>query len=241
MPRGDTLGQMLNDLRAEAGYASTPALSVNQRPKFIRLLQRVQRRLWTENTWLHRRVFADKLVAAGQRYYDFPTTINAEKVIEVKYKWSDQWLPVTKGIDPSLYSAFDSDNDARSDPLQRWDIVFTGTREQVEVWPIPTFNGVANGSGTLRFRGVQVLTPLVADGDPCVVDSDLIVLFAAAEELAAKESPDAPAKLQAAKDMLRNMKGDLTGRQASNMGSGVNNTRPARHKSRILVGTGNGI
>ena len=242
MPRGDQLTQMLSDLRSEAGLSSLVSLSINQKPQMIRLLQRTQRRLYDKIDWPFKKLSEDKLCAAGQRYYDFAPDIDPEKTHEIWYRFGTQWLKLNRGITPAHYSAFDSDNGARNSPAQRWDWHSTapGT-PQVEIWPVPSVNGVTNGDGTLRFKGVRKLSPLVQDSDTCEVDSDIIVLFAAAEMLASRDAKDAPAKLQAAKDMLRDAAGDLKGRQQSAMGSGQTNNEVPQRRQTILVGKGTGI
>lgn len=241
MPRGVSLGTLLDNLRNEAGLSSLVSLSINQKPQMIRLLQRTQRRLYFAYDWPFKHVTADKLSVAGQRYYDFPATIDPEKAVRLAYKFGSQWIPIPRGITPAHYSAFDSDNGSRNTPMQRWEF-YGGAGVQYEQWPVSSINGTANGNGTMRWSGVKVLSPLVNENsDTCEIDSDIIVLFAAAEMLAGRDAKDAAAKLQAAKDMLRDAKGDLKKRQQTAMGSGQSNSEQPVRRQTILVGKGTGI
>lgn len=241
MPRGVSLGTLLDNLRNEAGLSSLVSLSINQKPQMIRLLQRTQRRLYFAHDWPMKHITADKLAVAGQRYYDFPATMDPEKAVRLSYRFGTQWIPIPRGITPAHYSAFDSDNGARNSPLQRWEYYGGAANVQFETWPISSINGTLNGDGTMRWSGVKVLSQLVNDDDTCEIDSDILVLFSAAEMLAGRDAKDAAAKLQAAKDMLRDTKGDMKKRQQTAMGAGQSNSEQPIRRRTILVGTGSGI
>lgn len=242
MPRGVSLGTLLDNLRNEAGLSSLVSLSINQKPQMIRLLQRTQRRLYAAHDWPFKHITTDKLTVAGQRYYDFPTNMDPEKAVRLSYRFGTQWIPIPRGITPAHYSAFDSDNLARNSPLQRWEYYGGAANVQFEAWPIPSINGTANGDGTMRWSGVKSLAPLINESsDTCEIDSDVLVLFCAAEMLAGRDAKDAAAKLQAAKDMLRDMKGDLKKRQQTAMGAGQTNSEQPIRRQTILVGKGTGI
>src|SRR3546814_15776455 len=47
-----------------------------------------------------------------------------------------------RGIRSEDYAAYDSAAGERVDPVLRWDVQFTGTTDQIEVWPIPASNGM---------------------------------------------------------------------------------------------------
>lgn len=239
MPRGVTLGVMLDALRAEAGFSSKVSLSVNMLPMMKQMLQRTQRRLYNAYDWPFKYITRDVLTQAGQRYYNFPADLDPEKTIRIWYRWGSDWLPLSRGITIDYYSAFDSDNGARNDPTQRWEMrdnaTGTGNQVQVELWPVPATNGTANASGTLRFEGTKDLAPLVADADVCDIDSDLIVLFTAAEILADKGAKSAAAKQTAAQGLLADLVGGLKGRRAIPLGEGVGYRGLSKRRQRILV------
>jgi len=173
-------------LRAEVGKNTDPASGKAERTALEIKLRSVQETLYDDWDWPFMRVRADKAMAAGSRYYDFPTNINPERIEKVEYLWGTQWRPVEAGVTMEHYSIYDSDSDARQDPVQRWDWIDTGSGEQVEVWPIPL------SAGTLRFTGFRNLNALIANSDTCDMDDLLIVLFAAAS---VEKNTDDAAKL----------------------------------------------
>lgn len=205
MPRGVTLAEMVLDLRGELLQSVNPNHGVNAAPAHKRILARTQRTLWLDFAWPHLRVDRDVQMAAGQRYYDFPTDLALDRVEQVAVKWSGRWHELARGIDIGLYNAYDSDIDTRTDPVLHWKPY---QETQFEVWPIPASDTLQ----TLRFRGIRALTPLVEDADTCDLDSDLIVLSAAFELAADAKSPRA----QALQARARQLYAKLTQRSTTN-------------------------
>ncbi len=204
MARGTTLGQLIEDLRAEAGHALNPALGASTRDVFINILQRQQKRLWEDYAWPFLRVSRDVAVQAGLRYYNIPNDLTYERIERMEFKWGDRWQRLGYGIELEHYNQYDSDRDVRSYPLYRFKEY---ENNQVEVWPIPSQNGsLATTDGILRFTGIRKLRPLIADADPADLDDQLIVLFAAAEVLARQKAADAGAKLTQAQQHYQRLK-----------------------------------
>lgn len=177
MARGTTLSSLVQQLRAEVGHSVNPAVGQEKLAQLQQVLRRHQELLYDEYTWNFLRVRdADKVLAAGQRYYDFPAAINPDRVESVSVRWGNQWIPVRFGIDAEReYNVSDSGLGERTDPVERWDWHDDDGQLQFEVWPMPT------GPGTIRFSGIKPLAPLVANDDRAALDDRLIVLFAAAE------------------------------------------------------------
>jgi hypothetical protein len=186
MPRNVTLSEMVLDLRGELLQSVNVNHGVNAAPAHRRILARIQRTLWLDYAWPHLRVDRDINLAAGQRYYDFPTDLPLDRVEQVAVKWSGRWHGLARGIDVGLYNAYDSDIDTRTDPVLRW---APYEEAQFEVWPMPA----TDGAQTVRISGIRNLRPLVEDDDTCDLDSDMIVLSAAAELSADAKSPRAQA------------------------------------------------
>ncbi len=178
MARGSTLGVMLTMLRAECRYAADSGVGQSKNPALKASLKRQYAMLYEDHDWPHLMgAWEDKSIVAGSRYYDFPTDINMEGAVKAYVSWGGLWLPLQAGFDPTVYNEHDSDDDERSDPVQAWR-VYSGT--QFEVWPLPASNG------TVRFVGKQNMTAFETDTDTCLLDDHLVVLYAAAEELADK-------------------------------------------------------
>jgi hypothetical protein len=205
MARGTTLGELVTKLRVSARYDPNPALSLNMVPLMQQTIGETQERLYDEFDWPFLRIRRDKLMAAGQRYYDIPDDLNLERIQQVDIRYGDRWLPVERGITLGQYNHRDSDADAREDPVLRWEVMDTGDGEQIEVWPIPATDGAA-----LRFTGIRKLTPLVEQSDRADLDDMLITLYAAGELLGGAKNPEAQIKFAQGKARKTTLQGRVT-------------------------------
>lgn len=201
MARGKTLLKLLQDLRAEIRASGNAAHNASSREGHVQILQRMQEDIYDRHDWPLLRIERNLDLQAGQRYYDTPTDINMDRLEAIEVRYGQQWCTLSYGIGAEHYSAWDSDLDERSWPVECWQI-YEG--EQIEVWPIPADNvDTVSLDGRLKLTGIKALPPLVADTDVAVLDDRLIVLYAAAELLAASGAKDAPIKLEAARQRER--------------------------------------
>lgn len=200
MARGRTLGQLVNDFRLEIGASSSVAAGADSEENVKQLLRRTQEVLYDDYNWPHLSVIKSKALSAGSRYYDMPAGLNFDRITEATVLYGGVYTPLTRGIGFNEYSAHDPSNDERVDPVLRWDVRYTGSGDQIEVWPLPA------SAQTLWFEGIQDLPALTSDSDTAALDDQLIILFAAAEMLARKEMPDAELKLAAARQRFDRLK-----------------------------------
>lgn len=199
MARGATLRQLVSDLRDELRRANSPSASPDDTASLRRTINHVYRVLYYNHDWpFLTQMFPAITLNAGQRYYDLPGGLDADRVITSRVKWSGVFSPIERGIAYEDYTAFDPEDDERSSPALKWDVRFTGEREQIEIWPVPD-----GGAQSLRLFGITKCDELVSDDDVCRLESELVVLYAAAELLKAQESKDAEAKVQMAQELLR--------------------------------------
>ncbi|MEC5291589.1 MULTISPECIES: phage adaptor protein [unclassified Aurantimonas] len=221
MARRTTLVQLLTDLRAETRASLNPAHNAQVRDTHINMLQRTQERLWDEFTWPHLRVERQIPLAAGQRYYDMPANLNIDRIEKTELFVDGRWRPLSPGVGGEHYSAYNSDLDARSWPPRRWKIAegpVPSSVEQVELWPISNQNADATTrEGYLKFTGIRNLQPLTADDHRADLDDRIIVLYAAAELLAASGAKDASLKLDAANRLYARLRSGLTPRRQFRM------------------------
>lgn len=194
MATGTTLTVLLDDLREELGTSNSPSIGQAERAILVRALNRAQKFYFNDFNWPHLRVRSDVLSVAGQRYYDLPNDISLDHVEKIDVKWGESWLPVERGIPNELYTAVDSDDDIRLDPVQRWDVIDVGTGAQIEFWPIPSTNNII-----IRFEGFKEPPKLINGSDQALLDDDLIVLTAAAKLLARNGAEDAEEAANAAR------------------------------------------
>lgn len=175
MARGQTLSELVRQLRVELGHPVSPAVGGETADHLKVALDSAQKELADEYDWPFLKTHRDKTINSGIRYYDFPADIPAENVTGVEYLWNNQYHPVSYGIDPSHYNQFNSDDNVRADPVLRWRHYQPENEEnnQFEVWPLPA------GNGSIRFHGTRALNPLVNNEDTADLDDILIVRMAA--------------------------------------------------------------
>lgn len=213
MARGSTLVKLLDDLRAELRTSLNPAHNNQVRDKQVKFLQSTQEWLWEDFTWPHLRVFRNYKLCAGQHLYDVNTDFDIDRIEKIEVKSSGRWLPLHPGIDAKHFALHDTELDQRSSPARRWRIA---ENEQIEIWPIPDVDGVADTlEGYFKVTGIRKLRPLVADGDRCDLDAQLIYLYAAAKSDPASQA--GKFALNLANKRLAKLKGNLTPRRQFKM------------------------
>lgn len=227
MARGKTLSSLLNDLRAETRRSQNVAHNTQAREAQVELLQRTQERLWHDFDWPHLRVRREIELQAGQRYYQPPEDLDIDRIEKLEVRYAETWLRLDPGIDSRHYAQWDSDLGFRSWPVRRWRIE---EDEQIELWPIPDSDtDSVSLEGTLRATGIRKLRPLIDNNDVADLDNRLIVLYAAAEVLAADGAKDAQLKLTQANNLYSRIRGQLTPRRSFRMfGEDVQSRKPLR-------------
>lgn len=214
MARGIALSDARYRLRAETGRSVKLSVQTDDLPRLDQILRRTQETLYDEYDWPHLRVLEKVQLANGQRYYDLPANVNVERIASMAAWWNGIPHPLERGILWPEYGSYDSRDDDRSDPPLRWDVRFTGTTEQLEVWPIP-----ASDQAFLEIKGTRNLPPLVNEDDRLVLDDTLVVLFAAAEILMSEGAPEAEMKLRMAQDRMNRLRAQhAAGRKPVQMG-----------------------
>src|SRR5262245_60640456 len=196
MARHVQLVRILDQLRAEARLSLNPAHNRQVRETHVNLVQRIQDRLWDDFAWPHLRVQRFVKLQSGQRYYDTPDYIQIDNIENIQLYDSGGWCRLAPGIYAEHYSAHNSDLDERAYPPRRWQI---HEDEDIELWPISDTNADPETmEGMLKFTGIRNLKPFVQDSDRADLDDRLIVMFGAAELLAAAGAKDAQLKLDQA-------------------------------------------
>lgn len=224
MARNVTLGELIDDVRAEAGHSLQPNLGAAMREVLVKIIQRQQRRLWEDFDWPFLRVDRDVPAQAGQRYYDFPDDLSIERLEKIEFKWGDRWHKLDYGIGPTELDQYDSDRDVRSWPIYRWQ---EAEDNQIEVWPVPANNGSTVAvDGMIRFTGIRNLRPLVSESDRADLDDTLLVLYSAAEILAREKAADAGLKLQMAERHYQRLKARNAKRDAFSLANDEQRFQP---------------
>jgi hypothetical protein len=205
MARGTQFSVLRTRLRAELKRSVQVSVGVEDVNTLNVTLNHAYTTLYLQKDWAHlRKIFTQALVAGSYRY-DFPTGLNSDRVEVVEVKWNGIFTPVARGIDIADYNAHDSNDDERSDPVLKWDVRWVTDETQLEVWPIPA------SAQTLYLKGIQSIEQLVNDDDLCLLDDDLVVLFASAE-LAPKDQRET--KLAIAQSHLNMLTARMRGGQS---------------------------
>lgn len=187
MPTGTQLSVLVQNLKTVLEQTTSSAIGTDDMPALKYALKSTQEMLWQKFAWPHMRLIASITLSAGQRYYDVPSTTNFDRLIEAAHNYSGRPLPLERGITFDQYAAFNSDDDERSDPPRRYDLVrVEAAKPQLELWPIPATDGTK-----VFFRSQRNLRALTADTDVCDLDDNLIIMGAAVRRLLNNKSPSA--------------------------------------------------
>lgn len=224
MARGVTLGALITDLREELQQSTSPSLGQSYRATLRQKLQTTQEWLWDEFTWPFLRLRENVSLQAGSRYYSFPANAPLEAIKAIKVKYSGRWLPVSRGITMDDYATHDSDLDERTDPVQKWDVLHTGSVEQIEVWPLPATNGTNN----LRIFAQKPLAPFISDSAVCTLDSRLLLWFTASDILTKSNPEESKRFLGKGTKLLSTLQGRTSDSTPLNFASGRRSTRAGR-------------
>jgi hypothetical protein len=241
MAKTKTLLDLVKGLRAELRHEIAPNHGINTEERFRILLNNMEEELFQQYDWDDIKVYRYIAVRAGERYYDFPADLDELSTIKWEYKWNTIYLPLTKAIDIGMLAQRDNERDERSDPVLAYQLYLDDefNKTMFEIWPIPSQDGIVyrpgnepspkaetpapnpdpDGDRFLRLRGMKKPTEMIKDSDRCMLDSRLIILFAAAQEAAAQGSTDAPALLQRAQSRLRTLQKNLKKTDAFVMGT----------------------
>lgn len=202
MAVGTQFSALLDMLLEELGLTTNVAVGVDARPGLKRNLNRAYQIVAEAYSWPHLRVLPTRIpLAEGQRFYDLPQELDVNDVDEI-IAWQGN-LPhlLERGVSYEEYAVFDSENDVRSSPPQKWDWRFDGNVTQLEIWPIPTA-----GDMLLALTGTHKTPKLVNDADKCLLDDELVVLAAAVRVLKRQGSKDADSVASEYEARLRQMK-----------------------------------
>lgn len=212
-------------LRAELSRSTDVSVGVGDLEILKEALQTQQKIIYDEHDWsFMRQVWPAIPLNAGQRYYDLNDGLNFDRIERAAVRIGGRPVDFHRGISFEHYAIFDSDADVRSGPAQRWDVRWTGTSEQIEVWPIPPDTNVTQ----MQFEGLRELRDLVDDDDVADLDDVLIVLYTAANVLQHAEAADAALKLKQAQARLARLKGRAAaGRSDIVLGSGSKRDNPS--------------
>jgi hypothetical protein len=243
VPLSVTLLELRRLLRSETGTSLNPQQGVQAQDTLDLILARQQRELWDAYNWQHLKIWTDVPLTGGQSLYSYPvqmafdqitrvyvTLATYDTVIPDQINSAGAWEPLAYGIKPFMLHL----GPARVGKPMRWGNVasinttgptpITNPVGQFQLLPTPPpdTGAIPKVGYVLRFEGQAPLSPLVAPTDTCILDSEAIVLFAAAEILATQKSEAAPMKLTKAQNYLRRILADQGADKRVNYNMGGN-------------------
>jgi hypothetical protein len=186
----DTLANLVEMVRAEAGHALSPAQGLNTEQTIKKTIIRVERELWTAFEWPTLMVREQIPVQRHQFRIAYGPTLKYEQVRQAY--WCDaggsRFLPMTYGI-PEEGIKPDGTNNTEASDAHNWED--DGADDSLfRIYPTPSQNGY------VRFKGMRPLNKMVNDDDVCTLDSVAIAMRTAAEMLTRAKSQDAELKMQ---------------------------------------------
>lgn len=207
MPIGTKLSVLRTMLNVECGDESdetaSPALIIPNN----QLLNNQQTFLDNQHSFLRGKAVVNMAATVGTRYYNLPTGVDFDRLEEPVYTNLVNFrYRLEYGITQDDYNVYRSDQNVTGSPCFRWQLVNIASTIQIELWPIPS------AAQTIIFTGLLPISPMVADTDTCVIDDLALVLFTAAERLAARGSNLAQAKGAKAKAYLDTLKASFPSR-----------------------------
>lgn len=193
-----TLDELVTAVRAEIGDSTDLAMGVDALPGIRQMLKRIQETYYEDFDWPHLKMFREEEILSGQNTYTFNADVDSRRIFGAWVRDNDTWRPLDFGITPDLYNSSDPEEGETETTPIRWDFA---ENNQFEIWPVPS------DPARIRFRAMKQLAPLVAGSDKCELDSNLLILTAAAELLARAKSSDAQLKLSIATSHYNRLKG----------------------------------
>ena len=220
MAVGKTLAQVLEKACFEVGLSAQAALNQDVRARLKSYIVDEQERLLDEYDWPDFKGTTDSKwfdveMAAGQRYYDWPSGMDPNTITGVAYQYSGVWNPLPRGITLADYTAFNSDDDVRVDPPIKWD---WHTGDQFEVWPMPASDALTS----VRFEARQLVTAPVAESAVLVLDHIILAKFAAASYYRAQTDETGESRRLAAERYAEGMRRLATLKVRKGKGTRIN-------------------
>lgn len=203
MPVGVKLIDLRRDLRAETGQSLNISQGVQSQATQDNQLNRQQIELWDAWSWPHLMYWVDMPILAGQAQYAYPPDMPFDQIsrILLTTDGGTSWSVLAYGLHAH---EIDVDSGKTGTP-RRWgnlvNVIDGKTNPTGSILLVPP----PNADMRIRFEGQAPCNPLVADDDVCVLDSKVIVLFAAAEILAFQKVEAAALKLTKAQNYLRRL------------------------------------
>jgi hypothetical protein len=227
----DTLTNLVEAVRAEAGHALSPSQGLNSEATLKKLIISIEKQLWTAFTWPTLMILAQMPVQKDQYRVAYDAQMPYDQIREAYWcaAGTDHFIKMDYGFDVNCIKV-DGTNSTTSQTVQLWQD--DGSDDTLfRIWPTPAT------AGFVRFRGMRPLNKMVNDDDLCTLDPTLISLRVAGELLTRAKAEDAQTKMQSfqrhAQKLLANKVSDK--HKISTFGSMSGRHSPFTRSHRFIV------
>ncbi len=201
MPVGTTLLTLRKMLNVETGDEMDETISPANVDINNQLLNNQQLFLANNHSYLVGKTRVELPAVVGTQYYDLPAGIDFDHLDKPEFtNVANFRYRLGFGIGQEEYNLFRSDLGVQASPVMKWDFVNVAGVRKIEMWPIPSV------AQTIMFSGLLKVAVMTTDASVCVIDDMALVLYTAAENLAAKESPRAGMMAAKAKSYMDALK-----------------------------------
>jgi hypothetical protein len=172
-----TLGDLRSELQTVLGMgAQGQAAGVNL-ALINSHLRSAQYQLYMDFDWHTLIRYEDLTLGTDATRLDYPSFMDAERLLQVGVLVSNAWREVHRGITLTMYNT----QTANPGPPYRFE-----QYDQIEFWP------AADTPYTIRIWGIKALPRFTEDNDRPIIDDQLILLWATATLKAHYGKKDAP-------------------------------------------------
>ena len=171
-----TLGELTRELLVGLGKGAQGSAAGVADAIVKQHLDDAQRILYLEFDWHTLIRYQDVPLGANQYRLDYPSFMDAERLIQMGVEVSGKWRPVDIGITMDM---LDTQHTSPSFPV-RYELY-----EQIELYP------VSDQAYTMRIWGMKKLPRFTENGDRCVIDDTFVKLWALATLKAHYQHKDA--------------------------------------------------
>lgn len=170
------LGDLRSELLARLGFGAAGSASITNSTIIDSFLRSAQEQLYWQYEWIELLETSEQATGVDQRFYDYPSDCEVERIREVSILDGETYYPVTEGVTMAMRSDLSS---GRPRCYER--------AAQIEVWP------PADVAYTLRIDYIRALGRFTNDSDRTTIKSELVFLHALANAKLHYRQPDAAA------------------------------------------------
>lgn len=182
-----TLGDLRGELQGRLGQGATGSNAGVNRANLNSILRTAQKVLYTEFNWHTLIRYENVTLGQNATRLDYPSFMDPERLLQIGANVSaagtsapagtDNWREVKLGITLTMYNT----QQVPAYP-QRYELY-----DQIEFWP------KADRAYPVRIWGIKALPRFTEDEDRCLIDDDLVFLWALATAKAHYSQKDAVA------------------------------------------------